>query len=332
MPEVNLSTLRDRELRQLLDSARQRGQASLSYMILQEMEARRTNGGREAGSRRSSARRPAEPRVVAVDLGDPLERRDEFSEDDWDDPAVAQPLLQGEPAATAAEEPPLRMERSQAPGRPPPPPPKARSRSRSGWGALLFACGLALGLAGGWKAAEYAYAPRLAKVAAADQQPAPPVQAAPAAAAPAAAPEAAVPEAPLPPVDTTAEAAPPAAQPAPETPAPAPTPPPPAAEPEQVAPAAVAEAAPKASHCAAELKPADRTICGDPKLQRLQRELRQAYAEALEAHEDRDLLRQRQLAWADARDTVTDPDRLARLYEERIRKLNAATAEALRQK
>ncbi|MBU2364652.1 MAG: DUF1311 domain-containing protein, partial [Alphaproteobacteria bacterium] len=80
--------------------------------------------------------------------------------------------------------------------------------------------------------------------------------------------------------------------------------------------------------CAGEPTPADRTICDDPELQRLQRELRDAYAEALDAHEDRDLLRQRQLAWRDARNTVTDPARLARLYEDRIRKLNSATAAA----
>jgi uncharacterized protein len=80
--------------------------------------------------------------------------------------------------------------------------------------------------------------------------------------------------------------------------------------------------------CAAEPTPADRTICQDPKLQRLQRELRQAYAEALDAHQDRTLLREHQLAWRDSRSAITDPDQLARLYEDRIRKLKAATAAA----
>jgi hypothetical protein len=84
--------------------------------------------------------------------------------------------------------------------------------------------------------------------------------------------------------------------------------------------------------CATEPTPADREICGEPELRRLQGELRRAYNEALKAHEDRELLRQRQLAWRDARNTVTDPDRLARLYEQRIRKLNAATAEARQQR
>jgi len=86
-----------------------------------------------------------------------------------------------------------------------------------------------------------------------------------------------------------------------------------------------------AKGCAAEPTPADRAICSDPQLQRLQRELRQAYNEALEAHQDRALLRQRQLAWASSRDPVTDSERLAQLYEQRIRKLNAATVEARRQ-
>jgi uncharacterized protein YecT (DUF1311 family) len=106
----------------------------------------------------------------------------------------------------------------------------------------------------------------------------------------------------------------------------------PVEQPPAAPPAVVRAASGGTSACAAEPTPADREICGDPDLRRLQRELRQAYAEALEAHEDRDLLRQRQLAWADARNTVTEPDRLARLYEQRIRKLNAATAEARRER
>jgi uncharacterized protein len=87
-----------------------------------------------------------------------------------------------------------------------------------------------------------------------------------------------------------------------------------------------------ANGCASARTPADREICADPSLRRLQRQLQRAYAQALEAHQDRTLLRQRQLAWRDARDTVSDPGRLARLYEQRIHKLNAATAEARRQR
>jgi hypothetical protein len=87
-----------------------------------------------------------------------------------------------------------------------------------------------------------------------------------------------------------------------------------------------------AKGCATQPTPADRTICGDARLRRLQADLRRAYDEALAAHEDRALLREHQLAWRDTRSAVADPDRLARLYEARIRKLNAATAEAQRQR
>jgi uncharacterized protein YecT (DUF1311 family) len=83
-----------------------------------------------------------------------------------------------------------------------------------------------------------------------------------------------------------------------------------------------------AGGCADAATPADREICATPALQALQRELRRAYAEALAAHRDRGLLRQRQLAWRDARNAVTDPARLAGLYEQRIAKLRAATAAA----
>jgi len=40
MSQIDLSTLPGQELRQLLDSARQRGHAAQSYEILQEMESR----------------------------------------------------------------------------------------------------------------------------------------------------------------------------------------------------------------------------------------------------------------------------------------------------
>jgi uncharacterized protein len=124
---------------------------------------------------------------------------------------------------------------------------------------------------------------------------------------------------------------------------PPPPPAPPAAAPrkaeaETATTAETAQPAPErtvtaaAGACATAPTPADREICGDPKLRRLQGELRRAYTEALGAHQDRTLLRQRQLAWREARNTVTDPDRLARLYEERIRKLNAATAAARQQR
>ena len=87
-------------------------------------------------------------------------------------------------------------------------------------------------------------------------------------------------------------------------------------------------AAPYAGACAGQPTPADKVICGDPALKTLQRELQRAYAAALAAHDDKAQLRERQLAWRDARSAVTDPARLTILYDERIRKLNAAAAEA----
>ena len=41
MPQINLSALSGPELRQMLDASRRRGDAALSYQVLQEMAARR---------------------------------------------------------------------------------------------------------------------------------------------------------------------------------------------------------------------------------------------------------------------------------------------------
>ena len=65
MPEVQLSTLSGPELRSLLNSARTRGQARASYQILQEMAERR------------EGRRSDPPRIVSLDLGDPMAGDDE---------------------------------------------------------------------------------------------------------------------------------------------------------------------------------------------------------------------------------------------------------------
>src|SRR5438045_3224768 len=78
---VNLSTLRGPELRRLLDSARERGQATLSYQILQEMAARRERREKAGPRGLFKGRRPSEERVISVDFSDPLER----AEDELDD-------------------------------------------------------------------------------------------------------------------------------------------------------------------------------------------------------------------------------------------------------
>lgn len=362
MPNVNLSTLSGQELRRLLDSARQRGEASLSYRILQEMEARRENGGRKG---LFPVRRSTEPHTVDIELGDPKAR----DEDDdlppmpfWRPPAqvadaATAPEPEPEPAPEPAADPPPRLVRrgkaapepaatpatapqaawmDEEPEPPPEPEPPLSLRAPDAppaqpddWDLRLrardakapapprglrrglaagFAVGIAAGVSLGWWVWGSAHE-----------------------ALPAVAPAAATAHIAAP-MQTAALAPPPAPAP---TSLPA-TEAPPEPSPEALPDAAVEptvspnapEAAGEADACAAQPTPADRAICGDPHLRDLQRELRQAYNEALEAHEDRALLRQRQLAWAAARDTVSDPDRLAGLYEERIRKLNAATAEA----
>jgi uncharacterized protein YecT (DUF1311 family) len=336
MPQFDLSALEGQELRRLLDSARRQGQAAQTYEILREMDARRARGDRP---RTLFPRRlRAAPRTIVLELGDPLESREEL----WAD-------LEPEPMDhSRADEatPPLRL------GEPPVPPPAARNPKARGWAhwaALIFAIGLAGGVAGGWWAASVTRqevpppaAPTLAQVAAAPLPSSPEAAAAPDATA--ISQETLVPTPPPPPPPSSEvaaerpQAAPDAAQPIPETtranselarpavaaPDAAPAEAPPAA---RLATSATAES----KGCGAQPTPADRTICGEPRLLRLQGELRQVYAEALSAHQDRALLRQRQLAWRDARSEVSDPEQLARLYGERIAKLKAATADAIRQ-
>jgi uncharacterized protein YecT (DUF1311 family) len=332
MTQVDLSALSDGELRQMLDTARNRGQASQSYVILQEMADRRQRREQRAPRQVFRRRRPAhEPRVIALDLGDPLEKHDALDPDplppwpaDRDSDDIGAITLDREPV------------------RPPPPPQRPRTR-RTPWMALGFAGGAVVGVVVGLGVAEVTFRPPApaepAPIVAAAAPPAPPAtlqiaMAEPQApldvtpeivAEPALAGEGDVPSPDAAeglPVETAA------AEPAPES---APTeeePSPPTAAKIELA---RSETAPSAA-CAGAATPADRAICEDERLQRLQVELRQAYAKALEAHADRALLRQRQLAWRDARNAVAEPERLAQLYSDRIRKLNAATAEALRQR
>jgi uncharacterized protein YecT (DUF1311 family) len=367
---MNLSALSGQELRRLLDASRARGDAPLAYQILQEMAERRQQR-EERG--RSLLKRPAEPRVVALNLGDPPETEDDLPPmPKWRAPElVSEPVVQAEPepkpaprrarrsktpppevvaaALVAEDEPPLPKPRGVWDDDPPPvedkpgdadglglrldrparPNPREPRRFRPPPG-IGFAAGIAVGAAVGWwaagnlqaPAATAAPAPAPIQIAAVEPQPAPATLPVTLAAPP---PEPA-PEAPL---EPTGGPLPPDL---PEGPLVSPDAADDVAEPSSPPAAVVRASSGGAGACASEPTPADREICRDPSLQQLQRELRQAYAEALEAHEDRDLLRQRQLAWRDARNTVSEPDRLARLYEQRIHKLNAATAEARRQR
>lgn len=309
------------ELRQLLDSARARGHAAQSYRILQEMAARR-EAEPEPKGRKARKRRADEPRVISIDLGDPLDARDDF-----DIPPMPGADPQDDPIAglTLAREP-----QPEPPQEPSPRKPRARF--------VTFAAGATMGVVAGWAGA----------VATADQMPF-------------ALPQLAIPQLAVPDLTAFVGSSTPAAEPAPDRAEAPPAPtgeaaPPPALEvvaaplnavteaQDAVAEAPLPEAIPtpvveaalpppppppvEETACAHEPTPADRAICANDDLQKLQRDLRQAYAKALDAHADRATLRQRQLAWRDARDQVGDPDELAALYEARIRKLNTATTQA----
>jgi uncharacterized protein YecT (DUF1311 family) len=420
MQQVNLTTASGQELRQLLDSSRRRGDAALSYSILQEMAARREAPGER---RALKGRRPAEPRLISVDFGDPLDKTEDLPPmPNWRPPnlqAVTETDVQAAPqpesALAAASPSPRRSRRTPRPDRalamaaaasasfvmddeevPPPPPPldadrplslrdhdpepiedeeadypalpssgfqpielgvpkkPPGSRGRLVAGALLgVLLGTAVGWLGGWLARDgmarlsnpsaarfqtAALAPRPAPVApppvlaVAAETPAPDAALGPGASQPA--PEAAAVSG----QPASAETA--SAQPAPPKPTPRaaePTPVPDGTAMELPAPGAdeadadaakLAKAEKAAKGCASQPTPADRTICGDARLRHLQADLRRAYSVALAAHQDRTLLREHQLAWRDTRSSVADPDRLARLYEERIRKLNAAAEAA----
>ena len=364
MSQVNLTAVTGQELRQLLDSSRRQGDASLSYQILQEMAARRRAPaerglfkGRRPPEDRTIEARTIEPRTVEADFGDRAERDDippmpairlPLTPANTDAatppperrarrrrppartaPAVAAPLDAGRPLTLRDPDPSQDDFDARDPGLRMPAAERPRKR-RAGRGlpfpvAAGFVLGIGLGTVVGWYVA---LLPRDPPPVAAVVAPPAPIQTAALTPAPEpVAPEPVAPEpvATEPAPDPTLAAAPAAETPAPEVQGEAlelpPPPPLPAPRKVQVA-----------SACAKEPIAADRAICGDPELRRLQGDLRRAYNQALQAHEDRTVLRERQLAWRDARNAVTDPDRLAQLYEARIRKLNAATAEALRAK
>lgn len=323
MPQVNLSNLSGPELRGLLDSTRQRGLAAQSYEILQEMAARRA----KAEGDKKAAARNAPPRVIAVDLGDPLDRPEEIFDPEVTPPPPPEPLEEiGLDLAQAVQD---RTPRRRQPRERKGPRPVAGPRARpSRWRAPVFVAGAALGVVLGCglaldslsktdapAVAVFPQAPMLRP----DQVPASPTPP-PAEVAAAEVPAPPVEAAPMPAAEDVAQAAVPASAEQADAPG---------AIDEKLAELAAAPEPPP-THCTRAATPADRTICEEPKLKDLQRELRDAYAEALAAHADRALLRQHQLAWREARNDVSDPEELARLYEARIRKLNAA-AEAARQ-
>ena len=81
--------------------------------------------------------------------------------------------------------------------------------------------------------------------------------------------------------------------------------------------------------CYAEPTPADRLVCGYPRLGAQHRRLREAYLQALAAGAEAEDLDASQMEWKAARDGVSDLDRLSRLYADRILALEGVTKAAL---
>lgn len=319
MLQVDLSTLNGPELRRLLDDARARGQADLSFSILKEMEARRAAPQDPPRPMFGGARRTA-PRFADLNL--PGERRpgDEEDETPGPDLSSAPPLTltpedAPSPDVTADDGEPLEILWHE-PTHPGPPPKRIRRIGFAAGIAVGVAAGVVLGLA----VAEISFQsepPAETPAMAALLSPAPPAKPALQVVARA---EPLAPAVADPPQPEAAPAADAAGLPAAEVAA------------AEEAPEAPTVPVPHAARCAGLPTPADRAICGDPELQDLQRRLREAYANALDVHEDRGLLRQRQLAWRDSRSEVSDPEELARLYRQRIHRLDAASREAERQR
>lgn len=116
---------------------------------------------------------------------------------------------------------------------------------------------------------------------------------------------------------------------------PASDPPPPlvaavlATPPSEPVKAAVRAAQGDTAACRTQPTPADRLVCASPDLAVRHRRLGEAYQRALNAGADPAAMALEQAAWRARRDPVADKGRLARLYEARIRGLQAKT-DALR--
>lgn len=314
MPGIDLSALSSAELKRLLAAARARGDAPLAERVEAEIAVRAATAGRVAVAMRPRGATQA----MAPDWHEPA----------WEEPAWDEPVA----AAGVADEAPLVLGRPAAPPRRP-----AAGR------ALPLAVGL---LAGGLLTAGVAWGVMSWRTASPPKAPlAMAALSAPASHAPAPAVPVAVPALPPSGEPTVAASHPDAASPV--------TDPTPAAETTQAAPrrkpagaheraaatppVRLAKARPEVERprrvdaCARPPTYADRMVCDDLGLQELDFEARAAYARAREAHADPVVLNEAQDAWRRARDETSDRKRLARLYDARIRELNAATEAARRQ-
>ena len=307
MPGLDLSGLNRQQLANALEAARQRNQHELSDRLELELRARRT---RATGVTSWS---------VFHDERDRQEQPDAW----WED-------LRQEAELPAA------------------PPPSKAPVILGVTAAVLVSAGL------GWwlSRPEAPPTPRVETAALAEPEPEPP--------------PAAVALAPSPPVVVAPAhrtvAAPPApkrvAAPKPvvevaKAPAPKPVIAAPAPKPVQIAKAEVVPPAPKSkpapalsaeklgsdatsapavsASCRAKPTPADRTICSHPELAAKHDAMVRAYDNAIAAGANALVVDRAQAEWRTTRNRISDPKRLARLYDEHTRELNAVARAAARQ-
>ena len=151
MLNVDLSTLRGQELRQLLDTTRRRGDAAVTYEILQEMAVRRERGEPEQRRGLFGPKRPAEARVIELNLGDPLDPKDPELEEAALAPHALAPPADWELDALEDDDATyLHRPADSEPEFDDQPPPQ-KPRRRALWLSTGLALGLVAGLAlGGW--------------------------------------------------------------------------------------------------------------------------------------------------------------------------------------
>jgi uncharacterized protein YecT (DUF1311 family) len=307
---IDLSTLSRPELQRLLKVTLERGDGALAERLEWELESRGKGGGRRMVP-------VAPPPQDDPDEDDP----DEEESGETLDEAAAEVI---EPDVKPFTLEPLTLEPI---GREPTAPRPASGRG----GLLLLVLGLVAGclISGGvfwglgWMdrspPAQSAQAPTLRAMVASPLELAPPPRPEPAPVAPDAAP---LVPAMKPPVEVATKAAPPEETIAKKEP---PSRPPPTV---RLAEADVTTRKPVKSGACARSTPADRLVCNDLSLQLFDLQLQDAYRRALNARVDPTVVGEGQEAWRRVRDEVSDPQRLAHLYNERIQELDAATSAA----
>ena len=309
---IDLSTLSRSELQRLLKIALERGDGSLAQRLEWELGSRGKGGGGRA------------PPVAVA----PPPQDDPGEEDPGEDLGEA-PVdvmeLDVEPDVEPDAEPlvwePITLEPIA------PRPASARGGLPLVGLGLVAACLIAGGVFWGLGQMDRSPAAGSAQAPAPRAMAARPLEAAPAP-APRPEPKVAAPEAaPVvpaakPPVEVATKAAPPEEARKERSP----RPPPPAV---RLAEAEATTRTPVQSGACARSTPADRLVCNDLSLQLFDMQLQEAYRRALNARVDPVIVGEGQAAWRRARDEVSDPQRLAHLYNQRIRELDAASAAAL---